>query len=396
MVIPSFNFARCPHIIFGSGSFADLPDLANGLGERVLVVTGAHSLQASGRWDLLKEGLDIRSVDFLHLPVRGEPSPQMVDDAVLDFRGSGIGLVMAVGGGSVIDAGKAVSAMLLEGGSVMDYLEGVGKGAQHSGTKVSFIAVPTTAGTGSEATKNAVLSQVGPGGFKRSLRHDNFVPDIAVIDPELALSCPADITSACGMDALTQLLESYVSTTASPITDALALSGLEQVRDNLVPASTTGSGDIEVRAGMAYASLLSGMTLANAGLGVVHGFASVIGGLYPAPHGVICGTLLGEATRANIEWLLKERGTEDESLRRYARAGTVLTGRETEDIQGGCELLVDTIDEWTRILSLPLLGEYGLSTQDIDGIVEETGLKNNPAVLGREELRAILERRIQG
>ena len=396
MVMPPFEFARCPHIIFGSGSFGDLPHLAGGFGERVLVVTGAHSLQASGRWDLLKEGLDRRSVDFLHLPVKGEPSPQLVDDAALEFRGSGIDLVMAVGGGSVIDAGKAISAMLLEGGSVMDYLEGVGTGARHSGTKVPFIAVPTTAGTGSEATKNAVLSRVGSDGFKRSLRHDNFVPDMALIDPELALSCPADITAACGMDALTQLLESYVSTAASPMTDALALSGLEHVRDNLVPASTTGTGDIEVRAGMAYAALLSGMTLANAGLGVVHGFASVIGGRFPAPHGVICGTLLGAATRANIDWLLKERGTEDESLRKYARAGAMLAGRETGEIPGDCELLMETIDEWTRILSLPFLGDYGLSASDIDGVLEETGLKNNPAALGKEELRTILERRIQG
>jgi len=391
-----FVFARCPHIIFASGSFGDLPCLAGGFGERVLVVTGAHSLQETGRLDVLKESLDRKSIDLLHLPVKGEPSPQLVDDATLEFRGSGIELVMAVGGGSAIDAGKAISAMLLEGGSVMDYLEGVGRGARHSGTKVPFIAVPTTAGTGSEATKNAVLSRVGADGFKKSLRHDNFVPDIALIDPELALPCPAGITAACGMDALTQLLESYVSTGASPITDALALSGLEHVRDNLVPASSSGAGDIEVRAGMAYASLLSGITLANAGLGVVHGFASVIGGLFPAPHGVICGTLLGEATRANIEWLLQERGAGDESLRKYAKTGAVLARRETGDIAGDCDLLTETIDEWTRILNLPLLGEYGVGTSDIDGILEETGLKNNPATLGKEEMRIIIESRIRG
>jgi alcohol dehydrogenase len=396
MVMQRFRFTRCPHIIFGSGSFGDLPDLAGAFGAMVLVVTGAHSLQKAGRLDALKEGLDRGSIDFLHLPVKGEPSPQLVDDATLEFRGSGIDLVMAVGGGSVVDVGKAISAMLLEGGSVMDYLEGVGTGARHSGTKVPFIAVPTTAGTGSEATKNAVLSQVGPDGFKKSLRHDNFVPDVAVIDPELALSCPPDITAACGMDALTQLLESYVSTGASPITDALALSGLEHVKSNLVPASSSGAGDIEVRAGMAYASLLSGITLANAGLGVIHGFAAAIGGLFPAPHGVVCGTLLGEATRANIEWLLKERGAKEESLKKYAKVGAILAGRETGDISGDCDLLMETIDEWTRVLNLPLLGEYGISTSDIDGILEEAGLKSNPAALGKEELRAILERRIQG
>lgn len=394
--MPRFRFTRCPHIIFGSGSFGDLPDLAGGFGARVLVLTGAHSLQETGGLDVLKEGLDRRSIDFLHLPVKGEPSPQLVDDAALEFRGSGIDLVVAVGGGSVIDAGKAISAMLLEGGSVMDYLEGIGTGEQHSGTKVPFIAVPTTAGTGSEATKNAVLSRVGPDGFKKSLRHDNFVPDVAVIDPELALFCPSDITAACGMDALTQLLESYVSTGASPMTDALALSGLEHVRDSLVPASSSGADDIEVRAGMAYASLLSGITLANAGLGVIHGFAAAIGGLFPAPHGVVCGTLLGEATRANIEWLLKERGAEDESLKKYAKAGAILAGRETGDIAGDCDLLMETIDEWTRVLNLPLLGEYGIGTSDIDGILEETGMKGNPATLGEEKMRAVLESRTLG
>lgn len=286
--------------------------------------------------------------------------------------------------------------MLLEGGSVMDYLEGVGTGARHSGVKVPFIAVPTTAGTGSEATSNAVLSQVGPGGFKKSLRHDRFVPDVAVIDPVLALTCPADITAACGMDALTQLLESYVSTAASPLTDALALSGLGYVRDNLVLACNTGAGDIGVRAGMAYASLLSGLTLVNAGLGVVHGLASAIGGRFSAPHGVICGTLLAGAVRANMEWLLDRRGSGDQSLKKYARAGALLAGRETGDVPGDCRLLVEILDAWTRNLDLPTLGEYGMRASDIDGILEETSLKNNPAALGGEELRAILEKRIKG
>ena len=191
----------------------------------------------------------------------------------------GIDVVLSTGGGSVIDAGKAVSAMLRVEGSVAEYLEDVGT-RKHPGTKVPFVAVPTTAGTGCEATRNAVLSRVGPDGFKKSLRHDNFLPDAAVVDPVLTLSCPPDITAACGLDALTQLLESFVSTKASVLTDVLALSGLEHIGNSLVPACTNSGQDIDMRANLSYAALMSGITLTSAGLGTVHGFASSIGGLF--------------------------------------------------------------------------------------------------------------------
>ena len=350
-----FTFGRCPRIVFGAGTFREAGAIAGDLGRKVLLVTGAHSLRDSGRLAALLEDLERRSIDHVHVAVRGEPSPDFVDAAVRENRGTGMDVVLAVGGGSVIDAGKAISAMLPSGAPVTDYLEGVG-GAVHTGAKLPFVAVPTTAGTGSEATNNAVLSRTGPGGFKRSLRHEDFYPDVALVDPELALACPPAVSASCGMDALTQLLESYVSSRATLLTDALAWSGLERAGGSLPAVCGKGAGDVEARTDMAYAALVSGMALANAGLGVVHGFASSIGGLYDIPHGVVCGTLLGEATRANISCLERAGEKGEEALRRYAHVGALLSGHSSGDVREDCGSLLNTLDVWTEELDLPRLG----------------------------------------
>jgi alcohol dehydrogenase len=393
MVMAGFTFGRCPRIVFGAGSFQELGVIAGNLGRKALLVTGASSLQASGRLAALLEDLERRSIQHVHLAVQGEPSPELVDTVVREHRGLGIEFVLAVGGGSAVDAGKAVSAMLPLGAPVMDYLEGMGN-ATHTGVKLPFIAVPTTAGTGSEATNNAVLSRTGPGGFKRSLRHENFYPDVALVDPELALSCPSAVSASCGMDAFTQLLESYVSTRAAPLTDALAWSGMERVRDTLLAVCGERGGDVEARTGMAYAALASGMTLANAGLGVVHGFASAIGSLFAIPHGVVCGTLLAEATRANISCLERMGAKGEEALEKYALAGAMLSGRLDGDVLEGCVILLDTLDAWTEELRLPRLRDYGIKESDIGAILDETSPKANPAALSRMELADILSRRI--
>ena len=361
----------------------------------MLIVTGSQSFVSSGKKDIIDKALRKKSVAPLYFPVSGEPSPYLIDDAVSKFRNSDIYIVCSIGGGSVIDTGKAISAMLLHDDSVFDYLEGVGTGKKHDGVKVPFIAVPTTAGTGSEATKNAVLSCVGPSGFKKSLRHDNFVPDAALIDPELMLSCPPNITASTGMDAFTQLLESYVSTQSTPLTDALAFSGLCHAAENLIPACTTGAGDVEVRAGMAYAALLSGITLANAGLGVVHGLASALGGLFDIPHGVICGTLVGAATRVSISVLKKQKNTGENALKKYARIGALLSGNDSGDTDRCCELLIIKLEEWTDLLNLPLLNEFGVKESNIENILNSTGNKNNPAKLDRCEIRQIIESRLK-
>jgi alcohol dehydrogenase class IV len=384
-----FAFARTPHIRFGAGRFSEVPDIVRSFGETVLLVTG-KSFERSEQFAVLADAFRERSITWHVFPVSGEPSPDLVDRASDTFRNRGVTAVFAIGGGSVIDAGKAISAMLLQSGSVFDYLEGVGAGKAHDGRKVPFIAVPTTAGTGSEATRNSVLSRIGPGGFKKSIRHDAFVPDYAVVDPELALTCPPEVTAACGMDAFTQLLEAYVSTKASPMTDPLALSGMERVRDALVPAYTDGARSVEARAGLAYGALMSGIALANAGLGVVHGLASAIGGFFPIPHGVVCGVLLEPATRVTIN-LLQDLGPDGApALEKYARVGRLITGLEDAGCEKGCELLLDKLAEWRDTLRIPKLSDYGVRKGDIDAIIGKAGSGNNPVRVGKEGMVKML------
>ena len=304
--------------------------------------------------------------------------------------------MVGIGGGSVTDAGKAISAMIPKEDSIKNYLEGVGS-KTHDGKKIPYIAIPTTSGTGSEATKNAVISEIGPKGFKKSLRHDNLIPNVALIDPELMIPCPSSISAACGMDAFTQLLEAYVSPKGSPMTDALAFSGMKYINKNLLSACSSGASNIEVRTAMAYASLMSGITLANAGLGIVHGLAGPIGGLFDIPHGVICGTLLAEATKMNIKKLQERGSSGKEGLRKHADIGALLSGNkfvEQGKIDEYCSILVDTLDRWTQDLKLERLGKYGINIEDIEKIVEKAGLKNNPVDLNKKDIKTILINRL--
>lgn len=391
MVNDSFSFMTNPKLIFGAGSFQKLPELIGGIGANVLIVTGSGSLKARGKWDELVAGLTKAGINYYEYQVQGKPSVGTIDIAVSEYRAENVHAVVAIGGGSVMDTGKAVSAMLPYNDSVEVFLEGVGT-KKHDGTKAPFIAVPTTAGTGSEATKNAVISKIGPKGYKKSLRHDNFIPDIALIDPELALTCPAEVTIASGLDAVTQLMESYVSPKASGITDALAFSGLEAAAASFPSAVENGLNDLDARRGMAYAAYLSGVAITNAGVGTVHGFASAIGGLFEVPHGVICGIFLAAVTRATIESLKKTGDVK--TLEKYAGIGGLFAGKEFVGADKGCESLLAKLDEWTEKYELPKLGEFGIHPSDMERILDQTDNKNNPALLKREELEKVLKNRI--
>ena len=393
MTIPAFSFARIPQLYFGPGRLAELPRIASGFGREALLITGAASLRAGGRLDNVLAGLAQAGMNVHSLVIDAEPSTRSIDDTCAALRGRGFQVVIGIGGGSVIDGAKAISAMLPHANSVHDHLEDVGRNVPHSGVKVPYVAVPTTSGTGGEMTKNAVLSMVGPEGYKKSLRHDNLIPDAVIVDPELMLTCPPAITAACGMDAFTQLLEPYLSPIASPLTDALAWSGLEHARENLVPACTGRGGDIGVRAGLAYASMLSGVALANAGLGVVHGLASPIGGYFPIPHGVVCGTLVASATEENIAEL-RRTGDNPGALVKYARVGTLFGGSADKGEAWNCDALVAGLKEWTGSLGLPRLGEYGITAGDIDRIVAKTSNRHNPVKLGPDALGRLISRRL--
>lgn len=373
-----------------------MPILSASFGKRVLLITGGHSLRNSPYWDILTTGLRTQGVSWEEMRIEGEPSPQFVDEAVRAWRGAQIEVVVGIGGGSVLDAAKAVAGLLPHGNSVMDHLEGVGPELPYRGPATSFIAVPTTAGTGSEATRNAVLSVHGTQGFKKSFRHDLLVPRYAVVDPLLLASCPPSLIAANGMDALTQLLESYVSSHANPFTDALALSGLDAVRTGLRDWYAGTDHAASARSDMAYAALLSGITLAQVGLGSVHGLASPLGAFFPIPHGVVCGTLLAAATDVNIR-ALRERAPESPALEKYAHAGRILNGRAVLSREEDWKLLVQTLSDWTQRMDLPRLRAYGVQELDIPNIVANcrgSSMKTNPVELTDAEIREVLLQRL--
>jgi alcohol dehydrogenase class IV len=390
----SFNFATTPFLHFGKGKVAILPTEIKVFGTKVLLITGARSFISSVRGQEVLGLLNAGGFSLEHYTIEHEPTPALVDNAVQQYHGFKPDVVVGIGGGSVLDAGKAISAMLSLNEPVKDYLEGVGTKAAHPGKTIPFIAVPTTAGTGSEATKNAVLSETGEKGYKKSLRHNNFVPDVAIIDPLLALTCPPGTTAASGMDAFTQLLESYVSTAANALTDAWALEGLRQISQSLKRAYEDGS-NIEARTGMALAAYLSGVTLANAGLGLVHGFASSIGGYHDIPHGIICSTLMAPANRVTIRKLRAEKSN-DTALRKYSTAGKLFTGNQNKSDDYYIDHLLEVITAWTTEMDIPTLGRYGITSSAFEKIVNATDNKNNPVNLGRDEMTEVLTMAISG
>lgn len=392
--VDAFSVARLPRIEFGPGVLRRLPEVAAEFGQRVLVVTGARSLRASPRWAPLMAELSSRVAWVEDMRVEGEPSPELVDGAVATWRHKRIDVVIGIGGGSALDTAKAIAGLLPHGNSVMDHLEGVGRGVSYRGPAVPFIAVPTTAGTGSEATKNAVIGIQAPEGFKKSFRDEALVARVALVDPDLLATCPPEVIAANGMDAFTQLLESYVSAKASAFTDALAYSGMQAVRDGLFPAWRGGEGDEAAhgRARMAYGALVSGITLAQAGLGSVHGLASPLGAFFPIPHGVVCGTLVATATATNIR-ALRERQPRHRALDRYAEVGRLLFAPASHDPETARAELVRGLRDWTRALNLPPLGRYGIEATHIGKIVAQargSSMKTNPIELTDDEIGAIV------
>lgn len=392
----TFSMGRLPRIEFGAGSLSRLPELAAVEGRRLLLVTGGRSFTSTAHWDALQQGLRERGCDWDLLRVDGEPSPDQIDAAVGEYRGRGIDVVIGIGGGSVLDAAKAIAGLLKPGNSVMDHLEGVGTELPYRGPATPFIAVPTTAGTGSEATKNAVLTRHGPDGFKKSFRDERLVAAWAIVDPDLLIGCPPELIAANGMDAFTQLLESFVSIRANPMTDALARSGLRAAMDGLLAWHAGGEGAAAGRERMAYASLLSGICLAQTGLGSVHGLAQPLGSFFPIAHGVVCGTLLAAATRVNLD-ALRERQPDSPALAKYAEVGRMLAGDERLDADAAQSVLLTTLDDWTRQLRLPNLSALGVSHSDCGRIVAHSrgsSMKTNPVTLTDAEIRLIVEARL--
>lgn len=393
-MIDSFQFSSFPHIIFGKGKRNELAAAVKSRGNRVLLLTGSSSIHYSRHGDEIISGLKAANLELEHEIIAHEPSPSLIDQIVERYRLSGIEVVVAVGGGSVMDAGKAVSAMIPVEGSIRDYLEGVGE-KKHPGQKIPFIAMPTTSGTGSEMTKNAVISEIGEEGFKKSLRHDNFIPELAIIDPEMMLSCPAKLTAVSGMDAFSQLLESYLSSRANAMTDALALQGLKQIKKYLLRAFLEGEQNLEARSGMALAAMFSGITLAHAGLGLVHGFASPLGGFYHIPHGVACGSLMAPVFAKTIDNLLDQQDYKDHpAIKKLIIVSKVFADFKYKQDMKYLQAFKERLIHFTTLLEIPLLSDYGLKEEGVQKVVENTSHKFHPVMLTDEQMADVLKSRI--
>ncbi len=378
-----FEFATSRQILFGPGKLQQLPAIARSLGNRAALITGSNAERIAPIFNSLKNA----GVNPAAFSVTEEPATERIATIARQARDLGCDFVVAFGGGSVIDAGKAVAALLTNTKDLLNYLEVVGNGEPLTEDPAPCIAIPTTAGTGAEVTRNAVLLS-SEHQIKVSMRHPKLLPTVALIDPELTLSMPPEITAGTGLDAFTQLLEAFVSNKANPLTDGFCREGLKHVSRSIHHAYTTGT-NLDARTGMALGSLLGGLALANAGLGAVHGFAGPLGGMFKAPHGMVCAALLPAVFKTNIR-ALKDRAAESPILDKYREAAVIITNSHNarpDDALGW-------ISELCTRMRVPGLSDFGITEADIPAIVEKgkaaSSMKGNPIVLNDEELSHII------
>jgi len=379
----SFEFLTAPRIVFGPGSLAQVGSLVPELGRRALVVTGREARRA----EKLMAALQSHGVSAVTFPVSGEPELATVEQGTKLAKAEQCGCVIGIGGGSVLDAAKAIAAMMTNDGELLDYLEVIGRGKALTKASAPFIAIPTTAGTGAEVTRNAVLASPEHK-VKVSLRSPLMIPRVATVDPELTYDLPPALTASTGLDALTQLIEPYVCLRANPLTDALCVESIKRAACALPRAFANGD-DCEARATMSLASLHGGMALTNAGLGAVHGFAGPIGGMFPAPHGAVCAALLPHVTTMNLR-ALRERAPASPALERYRHVATFVTG----DPQANADAGVAWVSRLVAELQIPPLRVYGLKPEHVAEIVTKaanaSSMKANPITLSPTELAEVL------
>lgn len=379
-----------PRVVrFGWGIRRELPSVVQPLADRVWLVVGSRHLLRSGLIEELRSELSVRSVESDVLAtIHREPLVTDVDAAVATLRpqlGTGRDAVVAIGGGSAIDLGKAVATMATNsrGESVRDFLEGVGRGLTIEQPTLPFIAIPTTSGTGSEATRNAVISSLDPP-FKKSLRSEWMVPSAVLLDPELTVTCPPEVTAHSGMDAITQLMESLISRRANSLTAALCREGLQRALPALPRAVADGS-DRPARESMQYAAFLSGVALANSGLGLAHGVAAALGVHCHIPHGLACAVMLPTAMRFNLE----SRASELAEVGRW-----IDPAADRRDDVSAAAAAVHGIEALNRQLGIPgSLGELKVRRDQIEELIPAArgnSLSGNPREVGPEDLRRLL------
>ncbi len=381
----NFEFATAARIRFGPGSLWEAGSSLKAVGSQALVVTGSQPARAQPLLEVLKQ----QTIPFRIYSIAGEPTTTLIQKGLRQAREAKCDFVVGFGGGSAIDAAKAIAGLVTNPGDLLDYLEVIGRGQPLKEPGVPFVAIPTTAGAGAEVTKNAVIASPAHQ-VKASLRSPFLLARLAIVDPELTYQLPPAVTATTGLDALTQLIEPFVSCRAQPFTDSLCREGMRRVSRSLRRAYEHGD-DAAAREDMALGSLFSGLALANAGLGAVHGFAAPIGGRFPAPHGAVCAALLPTVMDVNIR-ALRQRQPESPALRRYEEVAHLLTGKAQATVDDGIAWANDICDA----LQIPRLRTYGISANDIPGLCEKaavaSSMKGNPLPLAAEELREILER----
>ncbi|WP_375766823.1 iron-containing alcohol dehydrogenase [Archangium gephyra] len=383
MGLTGFEFATATHIVFGAGRLAELPEAVKSLGgHKVLLVTGRDPTRAGP----LREGLGRMGLSSVTFAVEGEPTVERVREGTATALAGQCDAVVAFGGGSALDAGKAIAALAANGGDPLDYLEVVGRGQALTRPSLPLVAIPTTAGTGSEVTRNAVLG-VKDAQVKASLRSPLMLPRLALVDPELLAGAPPAVLASSGLDALSQLLEPFLSARANPLTDALAREGMVRSARSLRRAVLEGT-DAAVREDLALASLFGGLCLANAGLGAVHGFAAPVGGMFEAPHGAVCAALLPATLEVNLR-ALRARAPSHPALPRFQEVAVLLTGRADATAEDG----ISWVRELCQALGVPGLGRHGLTEADVPRLVSRakaaSSMKANPLPLTDEELTEI-------
>jgi alcohol dehydrogenase class IV len=378
-----FEFATAGRILFGPGRLTEIGELAAGFGPRALLVTGSNA----ERVEPVIRSLEAAGVGWVSQAIAHEPTTEDVQRGVALARAEGCTLVIGFGGGSPMDGAKAVAALLANGGDPLDYLEVIGAGRPLTRDSAPCIAVPTTAGTGTEVTRNAVILSPEHG-VKVSLRGAGMLPRIALVDPELGCGMSPEVTASTGLDALTQLIEPFVSSRANPMSDAFAREGIRRIARSLRRAYEQGD-DRAAREDMSLAAMYSGLAMANAGLGSVHGFAAVIGGMTSGPHGVVCAALLPHAMRVNVR-AFRQRAPDSEALSRYAEIGRLLTGSQS----AGAEEAIACVEGLCAALHVPSLSTFGVQRSQLPLILDRSAvsssMKANPIALTRDEMEAIV------
>lgn len=379
-MVSEFGFSANPELLFSCGGFSGIPERLASWGASTVIVSGKKSLKSSGKTEKLIKELKRQGLSFFWFTVGHEADPDTINCCLKEMENRRIHSVCAIGGGSVLDTGKALAAMARQKKKDVElYLEGIGSETPE-GKTLPLLAVPTTAGTGSEATRNAVISRPGKGGYKKSLRHEAFVPSAVILDPELACSAPAGVTAACGMDTLSQLLEAFFSTRSNPLTLMYCRQGIrffaqafeEVLKD---PENT------DLRGKMALASYFSGLSLASAGLGTVHGLAGALGGQASIPHGIACAKLLPPV----MEITARQLNAKDPAFLKMAEAGFLLTGTPYERAQDRVDVLIQYLNHLVEGLKFPRFASFGVDREGIERVCKNPSNKNNPVALSSRQ-----------